>query len=81
MNTIETDDFRTVITPGTYVAKTSATVFLSHGKGDARQDLSWVDYKVGQTIEIPHTENGHWYGLEPNGDMLTGHKPAIIASA
>jgi len=80
MTTIETDDFRTVITPGTYVAKTDATVFLSRGKGDARQDINWVDYKAGQSIEIPPTVNGHWYGLEPNGDMVTGHTSAIIES-
>jgi hypothetical protein len=80
MKTIEADDFRTVITPGTYVAKTDATVFLSRGKGDARQDINWVDYKAGQSIQVPSTVNGHWYGLEPNGDIVTGHTSAIIES-
>ncbi len=68
--TIEAEEFRTVIEPGTYVAKTDATIFLSHGKGDSRRDLSYVDYKADETIEIPETVNAHWYGLEPNGDMF-----------
>jgi hypothetical protein len=77
--TIEADEFRTIIQPGSYVAKTDATVFLSQGKGDARRDLSYVDYKAGQTIEIPQTVNAHWYGLEPNGDMF-GYELALIES-
>ena len=68
--TIESDEFRTVIEAGKYVAKTNATIYLSHGKGDSRRDVSYVSYTVGETIEIPPTGNAHWYGLEPNGDMF-----------
>ncbi|TXH55358.1 MAG: hypothetical protein E6Q97_08960 [Desulfurellales bacterium] len=75
--TIETDDFRTPIEPGMYVAKTQATVYLSHGKGDSRRDMSFTEYNAGDTFEIPRTVNEHWYGLEPNGDMFAP-KPAII---
>jgi hypothetical protein len=77
--TIEADEFRTIIKPGSYVAKTPATVFLSQGKGDSARDLSYVNYKAGQTIEIPRTVNAHWYGLEPNGDMFAPEL-AIIES-
>lgn len=77
MPTIEADDFRTVIEPGTYTAKTNATVYLSQGKGDSRRDVSFREYKAGETIEVPATVSGHWYGLEPNGDMFAP-KTAII---
>lgn len=77
MSRIETDDFRTRIPAGTYVAKTPATVYLSHGTGDSRRDLSYSTYGEGDRIEIPGTESGHWYGLEPNGDMFSPETAAI----
>ena len=77
---IETDDFRTRIAPGKYIAKTEATIFLTYGTGEGRRDISYQSIEVGQTIEIPQTVGGHWYGLEPNGDFLSP-EPAIIESA
>jgi hypothetical protein len=74
---IEADEFRTQIDPGQYTCETACTVYLSQGKGDARRDLHYVEHKAGAVIEIPRTVNGHWYGLEPNGDLFD-LAPAVL---
>jgi hypothetical protein len=77
LTTIETDDFRTAIQPGIYLAKTAATVYLSQGKGDGRRDVSFATYKPGEQIEVPQAVSGFWYGLEPNGDMFSPRAAVI----
>lgn len=68
---VETDDFRSRLMPGQYVARTAAVVFLSQGTGDSRRDIEFTSYKVGDRFEVTETTNGFWYGLEPNGTMFS----------
>ncbi len=77
MTTVSTNDFRTQLLSGTYCAETRVVIFLSHGKGDSRRDVSYSTYKAGETVVIPETVNGFWYGLEPNGDMFSP-EPAVL---
>lgn len=74
---ITATEFRTQIAPGKYLAVTPATVYLSHGYGDSRRDIEFVEYRAGDLIEVPKTTNGHWYGLEPNGDMFAPEEVTI----
>ncbi len=72
------DEFRTRIEPGNYLCVTDATIYLCQGTGYSRREIEYQDLKVGTPVVIPDTVNGHWYGLDPNGDFLNGYEPAEL---
>jgi hypothetical protein len=74
---IETDDYRTKLKPGDYLAKTKAVVYLSQGTGDQRRDVEYTEHNPGDKFTIPQTTGGHWYGLEPNGNMFAQRIAAV----